>query len=107
MTNQTRRVFLTQLSVLTASAAIGKPHLSATRTSDHSNLLRPDGAFTVYHTNDLNGQINPVHSGLGGLAQFKSRLQTEGKKGLLLDAGGFTGAGRNPESQTRLIGLMN
>lgn len=104
---KTRRVFLTQLSVLSGSTVIGKPFLTGTKPFNHCNLLFPDDAFTVYHTNDLNGQITPLHKGLGGLAQFKHRLLAEGKKGLLFDAGGFMGDSRNAEGQTKLIGLMN
>jgi 5'-nucleotidase len=104
----TRRVFVTQLAMLSAASAIGKPLSGTGQTVKILNSLQPGGrTVTVRHTNDLHGQTSPFIDGKGGIEQVSAIWQRDLQKGLLVDAGGFTGGLEHQGKQAQFIQLMN
>jgi 5'-nucleotidase len=103
-----RRLFLAQASLVAGATVLTKHLRSAnpagilTRTIDSGN-----DALTIYHTNNLNGQIGPVYKNFGGLNQVKLHMGNKTRTGLLLDAGGFTNKSDSFEQQKNIVGVMN
>lgn len=105
---KSRRVFLTQLSVLSATSVIGKPLSGARKISKNFDNLQASGqTVTVRHTNDLHGQTGPFIDGKGGIEQISALWRDDPQKGLLLDAGGFTGGTNHQEQHADFIKIMN
>src|ERR1700743_3740231 len=103
----TRRVFLTQLTVLTGSAMVSSPLTGLAKTFNHSNLLSHDGSLAIYYSNELNGPVAAVYEGLGGLAHLNSLRKNGQQKGLMLNAGGFLNGSKSSMAQSGVISLMN
>ena len=105
---KSRRVFLTQFAVLSATSAIAKPLSRAGLTTKPLKGILPAGrVVTILHTNDLHGQTGAFLDGAGGLEQIKAVWQNQSQKGLLLDAGGFMAGTKNADKQARFIQTMN
>jgi 5'-nucleotidase len=106
--NKPRRTFLTQLSVIAGATALTRPfNAMATVAKSVSSLHASQSAVAVYHTNDLNGHINPVYKSMGGLGHIRSTLKNQETGGLLLDAGNFTRNSNKVENHRDVIGVMN
>src|ERR1700740_296732 len=106
--DKARRLFINRLVVLTGAAALNKPFKSAASVTGHLNTLAgPERKVTVYYTNDLHGNINAVHKGLGGLNHIKTILDNVVHRGPVLDAGGFMTGSKNLAVQQKMIALMN
>ena len=106
--NKQRRLFLNQISFVAAAAALARPMASVASISKRINTLHASGHdVTIYHTNDLNGNIDAVHNNIGGLNQIKTLLKNQETGGLLLDAGSFLNASNSLERQKQMISKMN
>lgn len=106
--NKPRRIFLSQISLMAGTAAFSKPMASAAVLSKHINTLHAaKSAVTVYHTNDINGNINTVLKNQGGLELIKTELQKQETSGLLLDAGNFMNGRQDLYHQKQVISMMN
>jgi 5'-nucleotidase len=106
--NKQRRLFLNQISFVAAAAALARPIASVASISKRINTLHSSGHdVTIYHTNDLNGNIDAVHENMGGLNQIKNLLENQETSGLLLDAGGFLSTSNSPAQQRQMIYKMN
>jgi 5'-nucleotidase len=106
--NNPRRTFLSQLSLIAGAAALSKPLATAAAINKHINTLSAaKNAVTVYHTNDLRGNIATVYKNMGGLDKIKTELENQETGGLLLDAGNFINASQSLSQQKKLVALMN
>lgn len=106
--NNPRRIFLTQISLMAGTAAFAKPIASAAAISKHINTLHAaKNAVTVYHTNDISGNIDTVLKDHGGLNLIKTELQKQEASGLLLDAGNFINGKQGLYHQKQVITMMN
>jgi 5'-nucleotidase len=103
-----RRLFLTQMSFMAAIAALNKPLASAASIGKYVNTFHSgEHAVTVYHTNDLHGNIDAVYNNMGGFNQIKTLLEKQETHGLLLDAGDFLNGSHAPSRQREVIYTMN
>ncbi len=99
--NKTRRLFLSQLTLLGGVATIGSPLTSTAAVSNFvGDILSPTKKACIYHTNDL-------HGNLAGLKQIKASFESNDAPGLLLDAGAFIGNSQSMLEQRRIIYTMN
>jgi len=106
--NKPRRIFLSQISVMAGAATLCKPMASAAAITKHINTLHSvRNAVTVYHTNDIRGNIDTVYKTKGGLNLINAELQKQETSGLLLDAGNFINGAHSPYLQKQLIAVMN
>jgi len=106
--NNPRRAFLSQLTFMAGVAALNKPLASVAAITKHINTLHTaKNAVTIYHTNDLHGNVDVVHENIGGLNQIKKLLKNEEINGLLLDAGNFINASNNLAQQKQVLYMMN
>jgi len=106
--NNPRRIFLSQISLMAGTAAFSKPLASAAAISKHINTLHAvKNAVTVYHTNDIDGNINTVLKNQGGLNLIKVELQKQETSGLLLDAGNFMNGRKDLYHQKEVVSMMN
>ncbi len=97
--NNPRRVFLSRLALMTSAAALSKPFAAAAAVTKKINTLNAaKSAVTVYHTNNLNGCIEPVHNNLGGLRRIKTVLKDQEANGLLVDGGQFYKRLKQPDA---------
>jgi len=103
-----RRLFLNQLSLMAGAAVLSNPIAAAASLSKKLNSVNSAGKnVTVYHTNDLHGNIDPAVSNAGGLNQVKKLIDREDVNGLLFDAGGFLNSAHSPAQQKDMIYAMN
>ncbi|MEO6632460.1 MAG: hypothetical protein ABIN13_12075, partial [Mucilaginibacter sp.] len=106
--NNPRRIFLSQISVMAGAATLCKPMASAAAITKHINTLHSaKNAVTVYHTNDIKGNIDTVYKNMGGLNLIKAELQMQEISGLLLDAGNFINGSHSIYQHKQLIAVMN
>jgi 5'-nucleotidase len=106
--NKERRLFINQISLMAGLAALSKPMASAASISKGINTLYAKGRdVTIYHTNDLHGNLNPVIGNMGGFNQVKSLLKDQDTHGLLLDAGDFLNSSHTMAVQKQVICAMN
>lgn len=99
--NKTRRLFLSQLSLLGGTAALTLPLNSAAAVTNYvDDLLSLTKKVDIYHTNDLHGK-------LAGLKQIKTSIEKVTANALVLDAGGFLGAPESTLEQRRMVYTMN
>lgn len=106
--NKPRRAFLSQLTIIAGAAALTRPFNAVATVAKSVNSLHvSQSALAVYHTNDLNGHINPVYKSMGGLGHIRSVLKSQETGGLLFDAGNFTGKSNKLENHREVIGMMN
>ena len=93
---------------MAGTAAFAKPIASAAAISKHINTLHAaKNAVTVYHTNDISGNIDTVLKDHGGLNLIKTELQKQEASGLLLDAGNFINGKQGLYHQKQVITMMN
>jgi 5'-nucleotidase len=93
---------------MAGTAAFSKPMSSAAAISKHINTLHAaKSAVTVYHTNDISGNINTVLKNQGGLNLIKAELQKQETSGLLFDAGNFMNGRQDRSHQREVINMMN
>jgi 5'-nucleotidase len=103
-----RRLFLNQISLMAGVAALSKPMASVAAISKHINTLNSTGnSVTIYHTNDLHGNLAPGINNMGGLYQIKTLLKNQETSGLLLDAGDFLNSTHTLQQQKQVIYTMN
>jgi len=103
-----RRKFLGQLTFMAGVAALNKPITSAAAISKHINTIHTNAnAVIIYHTGDLNGNIDAAHKNLGGINNVSKTLQSQDINGLTLDAGGFLNTGSNLYQQKQMLSKMN
>src|ERR1700749_1697527 len=101
-----RRSFLNQISAVAAIAAFSKPMSSVASISKHINTLHASGsAVTIYHTNDLHGNLYPIVDNMGGVNQIKTLLNKQETAGLLFDGGDFLNCALNNHKE--VIYTMN
>lgn len=106
--NNPRRIFLSQISLMAGATALSRPLASAAAVTRRINTLyNSKNAVTVYHTNDVKGNIDAVFKQKGGLNLIKSELQKQEAGGLLLDAGNFINGTHGIYRQKQTIALMN
>jgi 5'-nucleotidase len=106
--NNPRRLFLNQLTLMAGVATLNKPLTSVAAIAKHINTLQTaKSAVTVYHTNDLRGNIDAVYKNMGGLNQIKAVLKNQELNGMLVDAGSFLNASGNLWQQKQVIHAMN
>ena len=106
--NNQRRLFLSQMSLVAGVAALSKPMDSMAAISKRLNsLYKAKTDVTIYHTNDLHGNINAAYNNIGGLDQIKNLLQSQETSGLLLDAGDLIDGANSLEQQKKMIYAMN
>jgi 5'-nucleotidase len=106
--NKPRRVFLSQISLIAGTAALCKPLASAATITKHINTLHSaKNAVTVYHTNDIQGNVDAVYKNIGGLNLIKAELKNQETGGLLLDAGNFINGSNSIAQQKQVISIMN
>jgi len=106
--NKERRAFINQISLVAAVAAFNKPALLLASVNQKNNRLNGSGQdVTVYHTNDLHGQIQPVMANKGGLSNIQMVLKQQQANGLLLDSGDFLGGKQRIAAQKEIISAMN
>jgi len=103
-----RRLFLNQMSLMTGMAVLSRPMASVASISKGINTLYSTGRdVTIYHTNDLHGNLEPIIDNMGGLNQVKTLLEKQDTNGLLLDAGDFLNGRHTMAMQKRVISSMN
>ena len=106
--NTERRIFINQLSLVTAFAALSRPIGSIASISKRISALHSSrNEVAIYHTNDLHGHIQPVSWGVGGLGHIQTLLKKQETNGLLLDAGGFLDLSKSISAQKAVILAMN
>jgi 5'-nucleotidase len=106
--NNDRRVFLNQMSLIAGIAVLSKPLASAAAISRRVNTLNSIGnSVTIFHTNDLYGNIESSNGSLGGLKQIKTLLEKQETAGLILDAGDFLNSSHSLHQQKAVINIMN
>lgn len=103
-----RRLFLNQISLMAGVAAFSKPlNSTAAITKRISTWHSAENAVTIYHTNDLHGNFEPVYNCMGGLNHIKPLLESQETGGLLLDAGDFLNEKHQIDEHKRVINSMN
>jgi len=106
--NKERRLFINQLSVVTALAAFSRPAASLAGISKNiSSLHSLRNQVTIFHTSDLHGHIKPANGNAGGLNNIQTILSKQDTGGLLFDSGDFLGNSTNVSSQIEVINTMN
>lgn len=106
--NKQRRLFLNQISFMAGVAALSKPMTSVASISKHINTIHASGhAVTIYHTNDLHGNLNAAYNNMGGINKLKTLIENQETGGLLLDAGDFLNGNSSIAEHKQVIGLMN
>lgn len=86
-----RRSFLRNASIIASTAFIGKPLSAIAGVSKTVNSLANGNTVTVFHSGNLNGQINTNLQQLGGLEEINHLVKRQETAGLMLDAGSFLG----------------
>jgi 5'-nucleotidase len=103
-----RRLFLNQISLMAGVAALSKPMASVASISKRINTLNStNNSVTIYHTNDLHGNLAPGINNMGGLYQIEALLKNQETSGLLLDAGDFLNSSHSLQQQKQVIYTMN
>jgi 5'-nucleotidase len=106
--NNPRRVFLNQISLMAGTAALCKPLASAAAITKRINTFHSaKNAVTIYHTNDLRGNVDALYKNVGGITQIKTELKNQETGGLLLDAGNFINGSNSVSQQRQVIAMMN
>jgi 5'-nucleotidase len=106
--NKERRLFINQLSVISALATLSKPTMTFAGVSKKINSLHSlRNQVTIYHTCDLHGKLTSCDGKLGGLINIQKVLNNQETSGLLLDSGDFLGHSESSSSQLKVIDLMN
>ncbi|WP_295675951.1 metallophosphoesterase, partial [uncultured Mucilaginibacter sp.] len=106
--NKERRLFINQLSVVSALAALSKPATTLANVSKNINSLHSlRNEVTVYHTCDLHGNLTPSNGQLGGLVNIQKVLNNQDTGGLLLDGGDFLSHSKSGSNQLKVIDTMN
>ncbi len=106
--NKERRLFINQMSLMAGLAALSKPMASAASISKGINTLYSKGReVTIYHTNDLHGNLDPVVGNMGGFNLVNTLLKNQDTNGLLLDAGDFLNGKHTAAMQRQVISTMN
>jgi 5'-nucleotidase len=99
--NKTRRLFLSQLTLLGGTAALASPLTSAAAVTNYvDDVLSSAKKVDIYHTNDLHGNV-------AGLKKIRAVFENDSANGLLLDAGGFIDASAGTLDQRRMVYTMN
>ncbi|MNE10141.1 Trifunctional nucleotide phosphoesterase protein YfkN precursor [compost metagenome] len=63
--------------------------------------------LTIYHTNDLHGELGNQLSSKNGLSFIKGKLSQNEDSGLMLDAGDFLSGTGDLSADKKMIGTMN
>jgi 5'-nucleotidase len=106
--NKQRRSFLNQISFMAGVAALSKPMSSVASISKHINTIHSSGhAVTIYHTNDLHGNLDATYNNMGGINKLKTLIENQEISGLLLDAGDFLNGNSSFTEHKQVIDLMN
>jgi len=93
---------------MAGATVLCRPMASVAAVSKKLNTIHSTGKnITIYHTNDLHGNINPVINNMGGLRQVKTLLKNQDTGGLLLDAGDFLSGTHSTVQQLELVSAMN
>ena len=106
--NNQRRLFLSQMSLVAGITALSKSMNSMATISKRINTLYTAKTdITIYHTNDLHGNIKAVYNNMGGLKQIKAMLSNQETNGLLVDGGDFLDQSNSIAQQKEVIHTMN
>jgi len=96
-----RRLFLSQLTLLSGTAALGAPLNSAAAVMNYVDEILPSAQnINISHTSDLYGN----HA---ALLKIKGALAQETAGGILLDAGGSIGISKSFFEQSKMVYAMN
>ncbi|WP_316753777.1 hypothetical protein [Pedobacter gandavensis] len=98
-----RRSFLRNASIIASTAFIGKPLSAIAGVSKTVNSLANGNTVTVFHSGNLNGQINTNPQQLGGLEEINLLIKRQETAGLILDAGSFLG----DSDERGMVSMMN
>jgi len=103
-----RRLFMAQASVV-AGVVILKKHFVPVNLAVNpgESTFVSDNTLIIYHTNNLNGRIEPDYQNPGGFDRIGLQLKNEKNPGLLLDAGSFLNTGHSFSQQKNTVALMN
>jgi 5'-nucleotidase len=106
--NKQRRLFLNQVSIAAGMAALSKPLNSIASVSKCvCTQHAAEHSVTIYHSNDLHGNLNAAFENLGGLNHIKMLIERQETSGLLLDAGDFLNGSHSFIQQQSVIHMMN
>ncbi|MDF2433376.1 MAG: 5-nucleotidase [Mucilaginibacter sp.] len=106
--NKPRRLFLSQLSLVTGAVVLNKPlTLLASNSKNIYTACANSHSVIIYHTNHLRGEINPVYKNMGGINNVRALLAKEEAGGLMLDGGNFLNGESSKEKQLKVIQIMN
>jgi len=106
--NKERRLFINQLSIVSALAAFNRPAATLASVSKKINSWHSSGSqVTIYHTCDLHGNLMPVNGNIGALNNIQTVLSKQETGGLLLDSGDFLSNSKDVQVQIRVINAMN
>jgi len=93
---------------MAGATALSKPMASAAAITKHVNtLISTQSVVTVYHTNDIKGNIETAFKNKGGLKLIKAELKKQETNGLLLDAGNFVNSKHSFYQQKETVAIMN
>jgi 5'-nucleotidase len=99
--NKDRRLFLSQLTLLSGTAALSAPLNPAAAVMNYVDEVLPSAKkIDISHTSDLCGNNT-------ALSKIKNTLAKETTGGVLLDAGGFIDASKSFSEQSQMVYTMN
>lgn len=99
--NTDRRLFLSQLTLLSGTAALSAPLNSAAAVMSYVDEVLPSAQkIGITHTSDLYGNNT-------ALGKIKNELAKETSAGILLDAGGFIDPSKSFIEQSNMVYAMN
>jgi len=84
-----RRSFLKNASIMAGTALLGSPIESFAAINKSFNNFTKGNTISIYHTAELNGNINPNADLIGGLQEIRNTINQSETSGLVLDAGNF------------------
>lgn len=85
-----RRSFLKNASLLAGTAFLSSPIESFSAIHKSINNLTKGNNISIFHTTELNGNVNRNANLIGGLQEIRSTINQSETAGLILDAGNFT-----------------
>ncbi|PYF74764.1 bifunctional UDP-sugar hydrolase/5'-nucleotidase [Pedobacter nutrimenti] len=103
-----RRSFLKNTTLVTAASLLSKPINSLAQISKSAMTLEASGSSVIiYHSNNLNGKINPLKQDIGGISRLGGLLDKQEMGGLILDAGGFLSETADKDHHYDVVTAMN
>src|ERR1700753_973193 len=104
--NSSRRTFIARASVAAGAVVLQKGIYPVKLAATSTGAVNGSTKVTIYHTNNLGGNLNPVHKTIGGRRQINVHLNSDKADNLLLDAGAFLNNRKHFELQSDVIDIM-